>query len=94
MRLTPRGGRDALAGSVTLADGRVVATARVRAVPEDGKANAALVALVAATAGVPRACVSLESGATARVKGLRIAPAGPAAEAALQAAITGTGSPG
>lgn len=87
VRLTPRGGRDALGGSVMLADGRTVATARVRAVPEDGKANAALVALVAAAAGVPRARVLLETGATGRLKTLRIEAAGPDAEAALRAII-------
>jgi uncharacterized protein YggU (UPF0235/DUF167 family) len=42
VRLTPRGGRDGLDGVETLSDGRQVLKARVRAVPADGEANAAL----------------------------------------------------
>ena len=47
VRVTPRGGRDALDGVETLADGRAVLKVRVRAVPEDGAANAAVTALLA-----------------------------------------------
>ena len=47
VRLTPRADRDAITGISTLADGQVVASARVRAVPEDGAANKALIALLA-----------------------------------------------
>ena len=43
VRLTPKGGREALDGIETLADGRAVLKARVRALPEDGEANAALI---------------------------------------------------
>ena len=42
VRLTPRSARDALAGPTSLSDGRSVPTVRVRAVPEDNRANAAL----------------------------------------------------
>eukprot|EP01037_Dinobryon_pediforme_P032735 gene32735-37828_t len=52
VRLTPKSSRDALDAQERLADGSVVLTARVRAVPEDGKANAALEALIAAAAAV------------------------------------------
>ncbi|NJL07406.1 MAG: hypothetical protein HC900_03440 [Methylacidiphilales bacterium] len=45
VRLTPRGGRDALDGLAELSDGRRVLAARVRAVPEAGAANAALFAV-------------------------------------------------
>ena len=47
--------------------------ARLRASPVDGKANAELVALVARHFGCPRACVEVVSGATARLKLVRIA---------------------
>ena len=47
VRLTPKGGRDAIDGLETMSDGKAVLKARVRAVPEDGKANAALVELLA-----------------------------------------------
>ena len=38
VRLTPKSSRDALEGVEVLADGACVLKARVRAVPEDGKA--------------------------------------------------------
>ena len=72
VRLTPRSSRDAIDGVETLADGRVVLKARVRAVPEDGKANAALLRLVAEALGLPASRVSLASGGTSRLKTLRI----------------------
>ncbi len=68
VRLTPRGGRDAVEGAETLADGRAVLKARVRAVPEDGKANAALESLIAAALGIGRSQVAVVQGKTARLK--------------------------
>ena len=73
VRLTPRSARDAIAGLVSLSDGRVVLAARVRAVPEGGRANAALVRLIADALGVPRSRVALVEGATSRVKLLLVA---------------------
>ncbi|MGD9923939.1 MAG: DUF167 family protein, partial [Pseudorhodoplanes sp.] len=49
IRLTPRGGRDAIDGIETLSDGRPVLKARVRAAPTEGAANAALLSLMAKT---------------------------------------------
>ncbi|MHB2168455.1 DUF167 family protein [Alsobacter sp. R-9] len=72
VRLTPRGGRDAIEGVETLSDGRRVIKARVKAVPEAGKANAALARLLAAACGVAATQVTLSSGATARVKSLHV----------------------
>ena len=68
VRLTPRGGRDALEGVDTLADGRAVLKARVRAAPEKGLANAALEILVAKSLRVPKSTVSVVAGGTGRVK--------------------------
>jgi uncharacterized protein YggU (UPF0235/DUF167 family) len=73
VRLTPKGGRDAIDGVDTLADGHTVLKARVRAAPVDGAANVALIALIARTAGVPRGAVGFVAGETARIKRLRIA---------------------
>jgi uncharacterized protein YggU (UPF0235/DUF167 family) len=73
VRLTPKGGRDALSGVETLADGRAVLKARVRAAPEDGRANEALVALIAEALGAPRRSVQIAAGHTARLKKLFIA---------------------
>jgi uncharacterized protein len=71
-RLTPKGGRDAIDGVVELADGQSVLTARVRSAPEDGKANAALRALIADHLGVPASRVTLTAGAKSRVKQLTV----------------------
>ncbi|MGA2493711.1 MAG: DUF167 family protein [Roseiarcus sp.] len=67
-RLTPKGGRDAIDGAATLADGTRVLLVRVRAVPEDGKANDALIRLIADKAGVPPSRARLVAGAKSRLK--------------------------
>ncbi|MGQ4274282.1 DUF167 family protein [Terrihabitans sp. B22-R8] len=72
VRLTPKGGRDAIDGIIALSDGRQVLKARVRAAPEDGLANAGLIALMAAELDVPRSSITLAAGHTARLKTLRI----------------------
>ena len=58
-RLTPKGGRDAIDGVSRLADGASVLLARVRCAPEDGRANDALCALLAATLGASASRVRL-----------------------------------
>lgn len=63
MRVTPRGGRDALIAGT---DDHFAA--RVSAPPVDGAANAAVLALIAKTFGVARGAVRLSGGETARVK--------------------------
>jgi len=73
VRLTPKGGRDAVEGWETASDGSEHLKARVRAVPEDGKANTALIALLAKTLAVPKSTVRIASGATARLKKIEIA---------------------
>lgn len=72
IRLTPNGGRDALDGIEVTADGLAHLKARVTAVPEKGKANKALVALLSKTLKVPKSAISVVSGETARQKILRI----------------------
>ena len=72
VRLTPKGGRDAIEGIERLADGRSVLKARVRAVASEGAANAALVRLVADMLGVAPRDVTLAAGATSRIKRLTI----------------------
>ena len=84
VRLTPKGGRDAIEGIEQRADGRTVLKARVRAAPSEGEANAALQALLARALAVPARDVSLVTGATGRIKRLRIAGDGPTLIAALQ----------
>ena len=84
VRLTPRGGRDAIEGIEQRADGQYVLKARVRAAAGEGEANAALIALLARTVAVPPRDVTLLAGATARIKRLTIAGHGPTLAAALE----------
>ena len=50
LRVTPRGGRDAVDGVETLANGRTVVKVRVRAIAEGGEANRAVTEFFASTA--------------------------------------------
>ena len=67
-RLTPKGGRDAIEGFATLSDGARVVLARVRTAPEDGKANAALCAMIAERLGVAPSKVRILAGERSRIK--------------------------
>lgn len=66
LRVTPRARTEGL----EIADGRLLA--KVRAKPEDGKATAAVLALVAAALGIAPSRVTLLRGATSREKLLRV----------------------
>jgi len=72
VRLTPRGGRDAIEGIERRADGRAVVKARVQAPPMEGAANEAVCKLFADAVGVAPRQVAIAAGATARIKRLRI----------------------
>jgi uncharacterized protein YggU (UPF0235/DUF167 family) len=67
-RLTPKDPRDAIDGVSRLADGTSVLLARVRSPPEDGRANEALCALLAAKLDAPVSRVRLAAGARSRLK--------------------------
>lgn len=67
VRVTPRAGRDALAGWQN-----GVLRIRLAAPPVDGKANAALVRFLAKTLAIPARDVRIISGDTAREKRLMI----------------------
>jgi uncharacterized protein len=72
VRLTPRSSRDEIGQIEATADGREHLQARVRAVPDKGKANVALEKLVADWLAVPRSTVAVSAGVTQRLKTLRI----------------------
>ncbi len=72
VRLTPRGGRDRIEGWIADAKGEKRLAVRVSAAAESGKANAALVALLAEELGVAKSRVRIVSGTTARLKGIEI----------------------
>ena len=73
VRLTPRGGRDAIEGTEVRADGHAALKVRVRAAPAAGVANAALCLLIAEAIGVARRQVTLVGGAASRRKRVRVA---------------------
>jgi len=73
VRVTPRGGRDALTAGTP-----EHLAARLAAAPVDGAANAALIALVAERFGVAKRAVRIVAGETARLKRLHVAGDTPA----------------
>lgn len=73
VRLTPRAARNRIDGIAQDADGKPYLKVAVTAVPESGKANAALVALLAKTWRLPRTTISVVAGTTDRRKTLFIA---------------------
>ena len=84
VRLTPKGGRDAVEGVEALADGRAVVKARVRAAPSEGDANAALIRLLAKGLDVAPRRVTLVAGAAGRIKRVKIEGDGDALAVALE----------
>ena len=68
LRVTPNAGRDIIDGVETRDDGSTVLRLRVAAVPDKGKANAAVIVLLAKTLGIPKSSVTLVNGETARFK--------------------------
>lgn len=71
VRLTPKAASDAIGGIVEGPDGAHMAV-KVRALPADGAANAALEKLVATWLGLARRDVTLAAGGKSRLKSLHI----------------------
>ncbi len=68
MRLAPRSRADKIAGIVTDADGKPALKVAVTAPPEKGRANAALVALLAKAWRLPKSSFAVTGGQTSRKK--------------------------
>lgn len=68
LRVTPKGGRDAIIGVRETADGRTHLAVRVSAAPDGGAANDAVCRLIAKASGVARGGVIIEAGAQSREK--------------------------
>ena len=90
VRVTPRGGRDAVEGWASDAAGRPVLKLRVAAPPADGAANAAVVALLAKALKRPKSQIAIVSGETARLKGVEV---GEVSEEDLAATFGAPGTP-
>jgi uncharacterized protein YggU (UPF0235/DUF167 family) len=71
VRLTPKAQRDEVRGAA-LFDGEVVIAARVRALPEAGRANQALEKLIAGWLGVPASSVTVAQGGKSRLKQVKV----------------------
>lgn len=86
VRLTPKSARDGVEGLSATAEGCTLHV-RVRAVPADGAANAALSTLIARWLGVPKRSVALSTGTRSRVKTIAISGAPAELEARLAARL-------
>ena len=83
MRAQPGASKDAIEAVAEDASGQRFLKVRVRAVPEKGRANAAIEAVLAKALGLPKSAVSVEKGETQRIKTVRIS-ADPSIGARLQ----------
>lgn len=72
IHVTPRAAQERIEGIETDAAGRIWLRVRVTAAPEDGKANKAVVKLLAKSWKIPASCFTVISGEAARYKRLRI----------------------
>lgn len=75
VRVTPKGGRDAVDGWATDPEGRAYLKVRVSTVAAEGAANAAVLVLLAKTLKRPKSALRILSGETARVKMIEVADA-------------------
>lgn len=73
VRLTPKASRNAIDGIVTTVDGTSELKVSVTAVPENGKANAALIKLLSKEWKIAKGCFEIVAGQTERHKTLTIA---------------------
>lgn len=73
MRVQPRARRSAVVGLVAEADGGAALKVAVTAAPKDGKANAAVITLLAAELGLAKSALAVVAGAADRRKTLLIA---------------------
>ena len=72
VKLTPKASRDRVEGVAPEADGSTALKVSVTAVPEDGKANAALIKLLSKEWRVAKSSIDIVHGATDRRKVLHI----------------------
>jgi uncharacterized protein (TIGR00251 family) len=73
LRVTAKSQREGLAGVHYAADGSAALRVRVRAPPEQGKANRAVIDTVATSLGLSKSSLSIRAGETGRNKTVLIA---------------------
>ena len=84
LKVTPKAKREQIGGLLDEPDGSRALKVAVTAAPEDGKANAAVIALLAREWGVAKSAISVVSGATDRRKLVEIRGPSPELQAKLQ----------
>ncbi len=94
VRVRPGASRTAIDGLKTLDDGRVVLAIRIGAAAEGGKANAALIKLLAKSWKLPKSAFEIVAGHTDRRKAVQIAGDPVALQARLQAWLAAFGKKG
>lgn len=72
VHLTPKASHNKIEGWAVDGKGQKILRVKVTAVPEDGKANEALIKLLSKTFRIPQSRISLARGATSRIKQLEI----------------------
>ncbi len=92
MRLQPGARANGVGGVVQLAGDAVALKARVTAAPEGGKANAALIALLAKAWRVPKGSIEITGGRSDRNKVLHVAGDPADLKARLERWLAETGS--
>lgn len=73
VRVQPKASRDMIEGLTVAADGARRLKVRLRAAPDKGAANGALVALLAKELGIAKSAITVIRGRTARIKTVHVA---------------------
>lgn len=73
VRITPKSARDEVSGLHTAADGAVSLAIKVSAPPDNGKANKAVIDVLARAFALPKSAFALVSGETSRHKVVSVA---------------------
>ncbi|NHK28498.1 DUF167 domain-containing protein [Parvularcula flava] len=92
VRVQPNASRDAVEGFATDADGAIVLKVRVSAVPDKGKANKAVIKLLAAATGLPKSAISIIAGGKSRSKTVRFEASAEMVRTALETASPNKGT--
>tara|TARA_E500000305_G_scaffold95289_1_gene84784 strand:+ start:2789 stop:3118 length:330 start_codon:yes stop_codon:yes gene_type:complete len=88
VRLTPSASRNGIGGVAMDAEDVAWLTATVTSAPENGRANKALIKMLAKSWKLPKSCIDVRLGATQRRKTLLIAGDGKALAAELEHWLT------
>ena len=93
LRVTPKASRNAIAGPADTANGGRVLKVTVTSVPENGKANEAVIKLLSKAWKLPKTSLTVVAGATDRNKILHVAGDPAALLPRLTALIDGSDEP-